>query len=201
MRPVKTFWEQFDGSASFLERGFIEEGWTFKTAAAQFKRRYGQAAGLGSLRDWWGKRINAMGREEFLRRAAEGAARTAAILEARLRASGAPDLQTLAALLGDMVLNLGTALRLNMASGSFDPGSESIQKALKLLTALADRALKAGQAADRRQEHVLKLRALEQSLTLGGPAPGTNGSSDKGGLDRVISRETLEKIERELKLL
>ena len=195
------FWERFDGSAAFLEHGFIEEAWTFKTALAQFKKRYGQAASRGSLREWWVGQINGMGRSEFLRRTAESAARFSAALEARLRASGAPDLQALAAVLGDIVLNLGTAIRLNMASGSFDPSSETNQNLLKLLNGLADRALKAGQAADQRQEHILKLRELEQKLASSAPPPGQAGSSDAEDSDRVISQETLEKIERELGLL
>ncbi len=201
MTPILPFWERFGGSGRFLERGFIEQSWSFETARAQFKERYGAVASLQSLKDWWTARIEAMGRGEFLRRVAESASRTSAAVEAKLRAGGEPDLQAMAALFGEMVLNLGTALRLNMASGGFKPSSKEIQKSLDLVTALADKALKAGAAADRRQEHKLKVQELQQKLAAAAPADRKRRAGDPEDLDRVISQETLEKVERELKLL
>lgn len=196
----KAIWDSFDGSAAFLEQGFLEQGWTYDRALQEFSARFGPAGSRSALAKWWSARSAAMSRDELLQRVIASASASSAAIESKLAASGEPALRAIAALCGDIVLNLGVKIRLALAGGPA-ANADEITHSLKLVDVLAEKALRAAEAAGKQQDRDLNLRKYEQQLADAKAAQERIKAECDAAKAGVIDQTTIERIERELKLL
>lgn len=175
---------KLDDFVDKLDQWFGVEKITFADAACRL-RELGCDISIAGLSKWWGKRETELMQAQMLARITSGAQKCREI-ESEFSKNPAPEVKTLISLLQVVILHLST-------TGKDDPKTlVMIEKMLKPVLKFYDMTDKHSMVSLAEQKYrdqvAEKKAAIEREL---------NQSRSTGG----ISAETLEKIQKELKLL
>jgi hypothetical protein len=197
MRKPSAIWERSQSGVKFLERAFIDLGWTAEQARRGFEKRFGEAGTAAALWAWWNHHAKQMDRRQAVGRAVQAAARDARKIEKKLGTDGAVPLRSMATLLGDMTMQVAFEVRGKLMAGASKTEREQAYKILKFVAMLADKTLKAAEAAGKEADRDLtsKRAQFDAAKTSLKDLPALKEIEQDDGLTTL---EKIEKIRRRL---